>query len=159
LFELVDPDRPFSRIALVDLKTGETLRKSSLNTIRANSALDDGDAYLAVAGQVTGAGGAVRLVRVPKADYSKVVTGTEDVFADTMLWKYGASVFAVVKKGSDWAIGRFDPVSLELKASSEPVSRWTFLTQSGGRLIAQGPAGGFLLLEAEALTTASEIKR
>lgn len=159
LFELVDPNLPFSRLALVDLKTGETLRKSSLNTIRAASALDDGDAYLAVAGQVTGAGGAVRLVRVDKADYAKVVTGADDVFADTMLWKYGASVYAVVKRGSDWAIGRFDPVTLELKASSAPVSRWTFLTQSGGRLIAQGPSGGFLILEAEALTTASEIGR
>ena len=159
LFELVDPNLPFSRLALVDLKTGETLRKSSLNTIRAASALDDGDAYLAVAGQVSGAGGAVRLVRVDKADYAKVVTGADDVFADTMLWKYGASVYAVVKRDSGWAIGRFDPVSLELKASSAPVSRWTFLTQSGGRLIAQGPSGGFLILEAEALTTASEIGR
>jgi len=159
LFELVDPNLPFSRLALVDLKTGETLRKSSLNTIRAASALDDGDAYLAVAGQVTGVGGAVRLVRVDKADYAKVVTGADDVFADTMLWKYGVSVYAVVKRGSDWAVGRFDPLTLELKASSAPVSRWTFLTQSGGRLIAQGPSGGFLILDAEALTTASEIER
>ncbi|MBN2874554.1 MAG: hypothetical protein JXM71_05620 [Spirochaetales bacterium] len=159
LFELVNPDAPLSRIALVDLKTGDTIRRSSLNTIRASSIVDVGDAYVAVAGQITGTGGLVRLVRVAKADYSDVVQGADDVFADTMLWKYGSSLYAVVKKGGDWAIGRFDQATLELKASSEPVSRWTFLTQSGGRLVAQGPGGAFLVLEAEALTTASELRR
>ncbi len=159
LFELVDPNLPFSRIALVDLKTGETLRKSTINTIKAGTAVDMGDAFIAVAGQVTTAGGLIRLVRIAKADYANVIQGADDVFADTMLWKYGSSIYAVVKKGDGWAIGRFDPATLELKASSAPVARWTFLSASGGNLVAQGPGGVFLVLEAEALTTASEIKR
>ena len=159
LFQLVDPNLPFSRIALVDLKTGDTLRRSDINTLRAATVVDAGDAFVAIAGQVTGAGGAVRLVRIAKADYSKVVQGAADVFADGMLWKYGSSLYTVVKQGELWAIGRFDPATLELKASSAPVTRWTFLTQSGGRLIAQAPSGGFLILEAEALTTASELKK
>lgn len=159
LFELVDPNLPLSRIALVDLKTGETIRKSALNTIRAATVVDVGDAFVAIAGQATASGGAVRLVRVAKADYADVKQGADDVFADGMLWKYGASVFTVVKKGSGWAIGRFDPKTLELKATSAEVSRWTFLTEAGGRLVAQGPSGGFLILEAEALTTASELRR
>jgi hypothetical protein len=159
LFQLVDPNLPFSRIALVDLKTGDILRRSDINTIRAATVIDAGDAFVAIAGQVTGAGGAVRLVSVAKADYAKVVQGADDVFADGMLWKYGTSLYTVVKKGELWAIGRFDPVTLELRASSAPVTRWTFLTQAGGRLVAQAPAGGFLILEAEALTTASELKK
>jgi len=159
LFELVDPNLPFSRLVLVDLKTGEVLRKSTLNTIKAGTALDTGDAFVAVAGQVTGAGGAIRLVRITKADYANVVQGKDDVFTDTMLWKIGSSIYAVVKKDAGWAIGRFDPATLELKASSAPVTRWTSVTQSGGRLVVQGPSGGFLILEAEALTTTSEIKR
>jgi len=159
LFQLVDPNLPFSRIALVDLKTGDTLRRSDINTLRAATVVDAGDAFVAIAGQVTGAGGAVRLVRIAKADYSKVVQGAADVFADGMLWKYGSSLYTVVKQGELWAIGRFAPATLELKASSAPVTRWTFLTQSGGRLIAQAPSGGFLILEAEALTTASELKK
>lgn len=159
LFELVDPNLPFSRLVLVDLKTGEVLRKSTLNTIKANTSLDAGDAFIAVAGQVTGAGGAVRLVRIAKADYADVVQGIDDVFTDTMLWKIGTSIYAVVKKDSGWVIGRFDPATLELKASSAPVTRWTSLVQSGGGLVVQGQSGGFLILEAEALTTASEIKR
>jgi len=159
LFELVDPNLPLSRLILVDLKTGEVLRKSTLNTIKAVASVDTGDAFVAVAGQVTGAGGAVRLVRIAKADYADVVQGNDDVFTDTMLWKIGSAVYAVVKKDAGWAIGRFDPATLELKASSAPVTRWTSVTQSGGRLVVQGPSGGFLILEAEALTTASEIKR
>lgn len=159
LFELVDPNLPFSRIALVDLKSGDVIRRSDVNTIRAATALDLGDAFVAIAGQVTGSGGAVRLIRIAKADYSDLTQGADDVFADSRLWKIGSSVYAVVKLDGDWAIGRFDPVTLELKASSAPVSRWTFLTESGGRLVAQGPGGAFLVLEAEDLSTAAEIKR
>ncbi len=159
LFELVDPNLPLSRITRVDLKTGETIRRSSLNTIKAATIVDAGDAYIAIAGQVTGSGGAVRLVRISKADFASVAQGNDDVFADGMLWKIGSSVYTVVKKGEFWAIGRFDPATLELKASSAPVSRWTFLTPGDGKLVAQSPSGGFLVLEAEALTTASEIKR
>jgi hypothetical protein len=159
LFELVDPNLPLSRIARVDLKTGETIRRSALNTIRAATIVDAGDAYIAIAGQMTGVGGAVRLVRVAKADFASVVQGTDDVFADGMVWKLGSSVYTVVKKGDGWAIGRFDPATLELKASSAPVSRWTFLTPVDGKLVAQAPSGAFLILEAEALTTASEVKR
>jgi hypothetical protein len=159
LFELVDANLPLSRIARVDLSTGETIRRSTLNTIKAATIVDSGDAYIAIAGQVTGTGGAVRLVRVAKADFASVVQGTDDVFADGMVWKIGASVYTVVKKGDGWAIGRFDPATLELKANSAPVSRWTFLTPVDGKLVAQSPVGGFLVLEAEALTTASEVKR
>lgn len=159
LFELVDPNAPLSRIALVDLTSGKTLRRSTINTIRSATVVDVGDAYVAVAGQVTGTGGAVRLVRVLKTDYANVTQGNDDVFADTMLWKYGASIYAVTKQGAGWVIGRFDPATLELKARSEPVSRWTFLTQAAGKLVAQGPTGNFLVLDGDALTTASEIKR
>ncbi len=159
LFELVDPNAPLSRIALVDLTSGKTLRRSTINTIRSATIIDVGDAYVAVAGQVTGTGGAVRLVRVLKTDYANVTQGNDDVFADTMLWKYGASIYAVTKQGAGWVIGRFDPATLELKARSEPVSRWTFLTQAAGKLVAQSPTGNFLVLDGDALTTASEIKR
>lgn len=159
LFELVDPNLPFSRIALVDLASGKTIRKSELNTIRAATALDMGEAFVAVTGQVSGAGGAIRLARIDKADYSKVAYGSDDLFADTMLWKYGSSIYAVIKKGGGWAIGRFDPQNLQLKASSDLVSRWTFLSQAGGALVVQSPRGAFLLLDAEALSTAKELGR
>jgi hypothetical protein len=159
LFELMDPNQPLARIVLVDIKTGETLRKSELNTIRTATVVDLGGAYAAVAGQATGTGGAVRLVRVEKADYAKVIQGADDVFADTQLWKFGSSLYAVTKKGSGWAIGRFDPATLELKASSAPVSRYTFLTEHDGKLVAQKPDSGFLILDREALTTVAEVKR
>lgn len=159
LFELVDPNVPLSRIALVDLASGKTLRRSDINTIRAATIVDAGDSYIAVAGAVTGSGGVVRLVRILKSDYGNVVQGADDVFADTMVWKYGAWVYAVAKQGAAWVIGKFDPATLELKARSAPVSRYTFLTQAAGKLVAQGPSGGFLVLDAEALTTAAEVKR
>lgn len=159
LFELMDPNQPLARIVLVNLATGETIRKSDINTIRSPTVVDVGAAFVAVAGQTTGTGGVVRLVRVSKADYKDVIQGADDVFQDTPIWRFGTSVYAVVKKGTGWAIGRFDPLTLELKASSAPVTRYTFLTETNGKLVAQKPGSGFLVLDREALTTVSEVKR
>ena len=159
LFELMDPNQPLARIVLVDLQTGARLRRSEINTLRPATITDVGNAWVAVAGQPSATGGAVRLVRVTKADYSDLKQGSDDVFADTMIWNYGPSIYAVTRKGSDWVIGRFDPATLELKATSVPVSRWTFLSEGGGRLVAQGEAGNFLVLDATALSTVTEIQR
>ena len=159
LFELMDPEVPLARIVLVDLQTGARLRRSEINTIRPATIHDVGNAWVAVAGHPSATGGAVRLIRVAKADYNDLKQGSDDVFAETLLWQYGSSVYAVTKKGADWVIGRFDPATLELKASSAPVSRWTFLSEGGGRLVAQGADGDFLVLDATALTTVAEIQQ
>lgn len=159
LFELMDPNVPLARVVLVELSSGDTLRKSDVNTIRSNSVVDVGDAFVAVAGQTTGMGGAVRLVRVSKADYKDVTYGTVDVFADTPVWEFGSSVYAVVAQDGGWAIGRFDPETLEMKAVSAPVSRYTFLTETGGKLVAQKPTGGFLVLDRDKLSTVQEVER
>ncbi len=157
LFELMDPNLPFARIVLVDIKTGERLRKSEVNQIRAPSVVDAGDAFIAVAGQITGTGGLVRLIRVEKSDYSKTIQSTVDVFPETMVWKISNMIYAVIKQQNGWALGMFDPKTLALKATSAPVSQWTFLTESGGMLVAQKPAGGFIVLETGGLKTSSEI--
>lgn len=159
LFELMDPDQPLSRLVLVELSTGRVLRRSELNSIRAATAVDLGAAYAAVAGQVTGTGGAVRLVRIDKADYAKVIEGKDEIFPETRLWRFGTSLYAVSKKGSDWVIGRFDAETLELKASSAPVTRFTMLVENQGRLVAQKPGSGFLILDRESLATLGEVGR
>ncbi len=159
LFELMDPNQPYARIVLVDMATGQTLRRSEINTIRVPSVVDLGSAFAAVAGQSTATGGLVRLVRIEKADYAKVTQGSDDLFADTQLWKFGSSLYAVTRKGADWVIGRFDPATLELKATSAPISRYTFLTEHQGKLVAQRPGMGFLVLDRESLATVSEVKR
>lgn len=159
LFELMDPNQPLSRLVLVELATGRTLRRSELNTIRAATVVDLGSAYAAVAGQATGTGGAVRLVRIDKADYAKLVEGKDEIFPETQLWRFGTSLYAVAKKGSDWVIGRFDPETLELKASSAPVTRFTMLIENQGRLVAQKPGSGFLILDRESLATLGEVRR
>lgn len=157
LFQLVNPDLPLARIVEVDLDKGAILKRSEVNTIRAQSVVDAGSAWIAVAGQTSAVSGAVRLVRVDKADLSKASYGADDVFPDTMVWKYGNWVYAVVKKGDSWAIGRFNPETLKLEASSEAVSKWTFLTEAAGGLVAQDPKGGFLILEPTALTTTKAV--
>lgn len=159
LFELVDPNQPFSRLSLIDLKTGENLQKSQVNTLKANTVQDVGGAYVAVAGQANSSAAAVRLARIDKTNYDNVLYSKEDVFPDSPLWKYGDSLYVVIKNGTNWVIGRYDSIKLELKASSAPVSRFSFLSQSPSGLVAQSPGGTFLILDAEKLTTITELKR
>ncbi len=157
LFELLNPGLPYARIVLVDIKTSERLRKSDVNQIRTPSIVDMGDAYIAVAGQVTGTGGLVRLIRVEKSDYSKTVQSSVDVFPESTVWNISNAIYAVIKAKDGWALGLFDPKTLELKAASAAVSQWTFLTESAGMLIVQKPSGGFNILEKGGLKTSSEI--
>ena len=157
LFELMNPALPLSRLALVDVQSGRYLRRSELNTIRASTAVDVGSAYVAVAGMSTAGGGAVRLIRISKTDYADVVESDQEIFADTMVWYIGSSIYAVTKKDGAWVIGRYATDTLALQSTSDAVSQWTFLTKSGTSLVAQKPRSGFIVMDAVTLKTASEI--
>ena len=157
LFELMNPLMPLSRLVLVDMTTGLRIRRSELNTIWAATAIDTGQAIVAVAGMATASGGVIRLVRVDRADFSTIIQAQEEVFADTMLWYYDEAVFAVIRQDGKWVIGRYDPVSLELRASSDAVSQWTFLSRAEGQLVAQSPSGAFIVMDAVTLKTAKEL--
>jgi hypothetical protein len=159
LIELIDPAVPLARIILLDLETGTQLRQTSITTIRPASLIDIGEAFVALAGQVTVSGGAIRMVRVSKSDYDDFIYGTDTVFPETSIWYYGSSLYALVELDGSHAIGRFDTTSLKRAAISAPVSRWTFLSNLAGRLVAQAPGGDFLVLNAQTLEILSEVDR
>ncbi|HSV56710.1 MAG TPA: P83/100 family protein, partial [Magnetospirillaceae bacterium] len=122
LLDLVDPGQPYARLALVDLAGGRYLRIGDINTIRADSLLDLGGTFAAVAGREGGAG-AVRLVLLDPATLSTRVTGTVDVHPGTGIWREGAGdlagILAVIRGGAGgWVLGLFDPATLELRARS-----------------------------------------
>lgn len=153
LFKLENPGLPLSRIVDVNLENGDILRRSDINTIRNQTIVDIGNAWLAIAGTTTAPLGAIRIARIEKNDLAKVSYSDADVFPDSVIWKYGSSIYAIVKKNNSWAIGRFNAESLELEASSEPVSQWTFLAETGKGLVAQDAKGNFIILEPMALST------
>ena len=159
LLDLVDPNRPYARLALVDLAGGKYLKTGEINTLRADSLLDIGGAFVAVAGRAEGSG-AVRLVLLDLETLSAKVTGTVDVHPETGVWKEGAGILAVANDGGKWVLGLFDPATLELRMKSEAaVSPFTFLRSVPEGLVVAGAGGGLILLNKADLKTVKEIRR
>lgn len=159
LLDLVDPNRPYARLALVDLAGGKYLKIGEINTLRADSLLDVGGAFVAVAGRAEGSG-AVRLVLLDLETLSAKVTGTADVHPETGVWKEGAGVLAVASEGGKWVLGLFDPATLELKLKSEAaVSPFTFLRILPEGFVVAGAGGGLILLNKTDLKTIKDIRR
>lgn len=159
LLDLVDPEKPYARLALVDLAGGRYLKVGDVNTLRVDSVLDVGGAYAAVAGR-TGGSGAVRLVLLDLETLSAKVTGTVDVHPETGIWKDGAGLYAVASVGGRWKLGLFDPATLELKVSSDSeVSPFTFFKTVPEGIVVAGSKGGLILLKKDDLKTLKEIAR
>jgi len=160
LLDLVDPGKPYARLALVDLSGGAYLKTGDINTLRADSLVDAGGSFVAVAGRAEGSG-AVRLVLLDLETLSAKVTGAVDVHPETGVWKEGAGILAVASDGSGkWVLALFDPASLELKVKSQAeVSPFTFLRVVPEGLVVAGARGGLLLLKRDDLSTLKEIRR
>jgi hypothetical protein len=159
LLDLVDPSQPYARLALVDIAGGKYIKVGDMNTLRVDSFLDAGGAYVAVAGK-TGGSGAVRLVILDLATLSAKVTGNTDVHPETGVWKDSAGIYAVAKDGGKWVLGLFDPATLELKAKSEAeVSPFTFFKVVPEGIVVAGSRGGLILLKKDDLKTVKEISR
>lgn len=158
VFELIDPQSPFARLILLDLNTGNRLKKSDINTIRANAAFDAGDYFIAVAGQTTTAGGTVRLVAVSKTTFEVLAESKEEVFSDAPIVKLRQYIYTIVKKDGAWVLGKYDMQKLTLLATSQAVSPWSAIMELEGKIIVQGPGGSFYLLKTDNLSLEKEIE-
>ncbi len=158
LFELIDPNLPMARLILLDVNTGNRIKRSDINTMRANTAFDAGDYFIAVAGQSTAAGGTVRLVAVSKSSFAVQAQSSEEVFADARIVKIGSFIYTIVKKDGKWVLGKFDAQKLTLLAFSQQVSPWTAIMELNGLIVVQGPGGSFYLLKPDNLSLDREIK-
>lgn len=158
LIEVVDATYPYARILSVDPATGKLIAASTLNAIRGRSLVDAGDAYVAVAGKEGGTG-AVRLVRILKEGLSLAAEGKTDIYAESPVWKFGTSFYAVAK-GTDgkYYVARFDAALAELARSGDAINPWTFLVEGAGGLVAQAASGGFLALGLEDLVKLKDLK-
>ncbi len=158
LLQVVDATYPFARVVFVDAEKGELIRASRLNSIRGRSVVDAGDSFLAVAGK-EGGGAAVRLVRLDKASLEVVAEGSVDLFSESLVWKRGDALYAIVKgDGGAFFLARFDAELKEAARSAEKVNPFSFMGEAAGGLALQSPSGAFVVLKPDSLEKTKELK-
>jgi hypothetical protein len=158
LYQVVDPSAPLARIVLVDPATGAFVRASTLNSIHRWASLDAGDSFVAVAGK-EGGSGAVRLIRLSKANLAQAGEARVDLFADSALWRVGGAFYAVAKDGAAFRLVRFDEALEETGRSKDAINPYTALVEGKDGLIVQAAAGGFLILAPDKLSLVRELKQ
>lgn len=153
---VLDSSSLVSELVLVNLATGETIKTSTLNSIRNRAVVDAGSSLMAVAGKKSGSGD-VTLVLIDPETLELVKTGSASLSEASVLVKNGNDYYAVVEQSSGTCvIGRFD-AALELKASSTvSVLPETAITVTPRGLLVQNKDGTIRLLRATDLADQSE---
>ncbi len=153
---VLDKSSLVSELVLVNLANGETIKTSTLNSIRNRAVIDAGASLMAVAGKKSGSGD-VTLVLINPETLELVKTGEVSLSEASMLVKNGNDYYAVVEQSSgNCVIGRFD-ANLELKASSTvSVMPETAITVTPRGLLVQNEKGLIRLLRATDLADLGE---
>lgn len=153
---VLDKNSLVSELVLVNLANGETIKTSTLNSIRNRAVVDAGASLMAVAGKKSGSGD-VTLVLINPETLELVKTGTVSLSEASMLVKNGNDYYAVVEQSSGTCvIGRFD-ANLELKVSSTvSVLPETAITVTPRGLLVQNEKGTIRLLRATDLADQGE---
>ncbi len=130
--------------ALVDKTKRRIIRQSSLNSIRGRQYETVGDKIAAIAG-TSGGNRAVRLVLLDPKSLDILEQGTDDVFENSVLRKSGEELFAVVKQGDAFYVGRFDARLKLLAKSSLQVAPYSAIVVLNAEVYAQKPDGSVVI--------------
>ncbi|MCR5385633.1 MAG: hypothetical protein K6E69_00775 [Treponema sp.] len=114
--KLVDSSSLLSTIVKVNKEDGKELKTSSVKVIRNRVIFNDGNNFIAIAGQ-TSKKGAVKLVHIDK-DNLEIVGESEEVIADqSVLTNAGSDYYCVINDNGKYFTGRFNS-SLKCTAKS-----------------------------------------
>jgi len=114
--KVVDEAKMLSELVLLDLKTENELRTSSIATIRGRSLYAVGSNLLAIAGSDSG-NGVIALVLIDAKSLEIVKQSEENIAADSVLIKNGTDYYAVIDNDGRYFLGRYND-KLELQAKS-----------------------------------------
>ncbi len=113
---------------------------------------------LLVVAQESSAGGPARLLLLNPLTLEPVKRSAEEVYQDSFVLIQGGAIYAVLKSGNDFRLGRFDE-NLKLAARS-PVSvdRDTSLALFADRLYASSASRDILALDAQELSQQAQVR-
>jgi len=138
------------RLALINTKTGEIDKRSSINTVRGRRYYLTGKNILIVSG-IDRAPQAVRLMFLDSKTLKVVKQGNYDVFSDTDLLLDSNRIYAVVREDKLWYVGRFNDELVLQERSGQEVLSYTPLQLNKGILYVQLKNGKVVPLDPETL--------
>ncbi|TVR85250.1 MAG: hypothetical protein EA428_16140 [Spirochaetaceae bacterium] len=137
------------RLARVDAATGEETHRSSLDTVYGRRFLELEGNYILIANDA----GTPRLTQVDTDSLEPIVFGDQEIAAGSMLTTSGGAVFAVMREGNAWYLGRFTAGLELLERSSVAVDPDTYIHFSGPRVYVQASDGSVRPLNQTNMTT------
>jgi len=143
------------RLALINTKTGEIYKQSSINTVRGRRYYVSGKQMLIVSG-IDKAPQAVRLMFLDSNTLEVITQGNFDVFSDTDILLDRNNIYAVVRENDSWYIGRFNTELILQERSGEEVLSYTPLQLTGDVLYVQLSDGKVVPLNPDTLKIIKE---
>lgn len=112
-----DEQSNLSALVMLDSKTGDLLKTSSVNVIRGRSVYQSGTNFVAIAGK-TGGNAAIRLALIDGLSLEMTKQSNEPVSENAVLGYFDGHYFTVINVENKWVIGKYTS-DLTLVASSD----------------------------------------
>lgn len=148
LFFLVEADDASGRLVLVDRRNGDILSEYTGTRLLRGSFPRYQGSVLAI---LQGRGAETRAVLLDEESLKVVEESERGVYRGTTIAVAGEALYMVVQEEGSWRIGRFSEALRLEQTSVVAVNPNTDIVLSEGRLLAQDPRGGILLLDAQEL--------
>jgi len=137
------------RLTRVIAATGEATDMSSLDKVYGRRFLELEGSYILIADDA----GTPRLAQVDTDSLEPIMFGDHEIAPGSMLASTGGAVFAVMREGGSWYLGRFTAGLELLERSSVTVDPDTYIHFSGPRVYVQATDGSVRPLNQSNMTT------
>lgn len=150
MLRVVNPSNMLSEIVIMDLRTGKTVKTSSLNTIRGRSLLEGQDSLIAIAGTKSG-NDMITLIAINPHTLEITKRASVAVAEQSMLARSDSGYYAVIEQGGKYYLGRFNE-QLEMQGKSVmEVPSYTAVIVTAQGIMVQDTANAIRLLNKETL--------
>ena len=153
MLKVVNPSNMLSEIVIMDLRTGKTIKTSSLNTIRGRSLLEGQNSLIAIAGTKSG-NDMITLIAINPHTLEITKRASVAVAEQSMLARSDSGYYAVIEQGGKYYLGRFNE-NLEMQGKSAmDVPPYTAIIVTAQGIMVQDTANTIRLLNKETLAEA-----
>lgn len=142
--------RPLGRVVIIDAGSATILRRSDNDRVTSRSLVRWGRDILVIAEQ----NGAPRLMRMNASTLEQVHSGSAELFAESALVAQPdrGEIFAVVRDGNQWYLGKFNSSLALLERSTVAVDPFTYIAPGRDVIFVQAADGTIIGLSLEDLS-------